>query len=158
MKRYWIGAVIVSFILDVFLNVAIAAPLTKKSIKKIANQTISKRAAAFKGPMGPVGDLGPIGPAGPAAVQSYARILADGMVVPSRSVGIVQANVSLTPDGYCFNGLPPINGAQVTVDYFETISSETAAFGVPPDGSCQGLVKIFDNGTPTTGGFLIILY
>jgi len=137
---------------------AAAAVLSKKVVRKIANQEITKRAPSLRGPTGPVGPVGPVGPAGPAAVQIYARILDDGTVVPSRSVGITQGNVILNGTDYCLTGLPPINGAQVTVDYFETSNNETAAFGQQSVPGCEGLVKIFNAGIETTGGFFIILY
>jgi len=141
-------------------SLAAAKPITKKVVRKVANQEITKRANAFRGPVGPVGvvgDIGPVGPAGPAAIQVYARILKDGTVVPSRSVGVTQANIVMVGNDYCFTGLPPINGAQVTVDYFETSGNETAAFGQVGPG-CEGVVKIFDGATQVLGGFLIILY
>ncbi|MGH9961611.1 MAG: hypothetical protein ACREBC_31545, partial [Pyrinomonadaceae bacterium] len=135
-----------------------AAALSKKIVRKIANQEITKRAPSLRGPTGPVGPVGPVGPAGQAAVQIYARILANGTVVPSRSVGITDDNVSLNGTDYCFTGLPPVNGAQVTIDFFQTSSNETAAFGQQSVPGCEGLVKIFDAGSETVGGFFIILY
>lgn len=140
-------------------SLAAAKPITKKVVRKIANQEITKRANAFRGPVGPVGvvgDIGPVGPAGPAAIQVYARILEDGFVVPSRSVGITHANIVMVGNDYCFTGLPPINGAQVTVD-FSAASANAAAFGQETPG-CEGVVKIFNGATQVRGGFLIILY
>lgn len=158
MNKSLLKSILLGTALALASNLAGAAHITKKVVRKIANQEITKRAPELRGPPGPVGPVGPVGPAGPAAVQVYARILENGKVVPSRSVGITQDNVILNGTDYCFTGLPPINGAQVTIDYFETSSNETAAFGHQPVPGCEGLVKIFNAGIETTGGFFIILY
>lgn len=95
---------------------------------------------------------------GPAAVQIFAHVLSDGFVVPSRSFGITKENVSRNGADYCFTDLPPISGAQVTVDFFErpAASDVVAAFGQSETTSgCKSFVKILLNGVPTSAGFFI---
>jgi len=144
-----------------------AAPvITKKVVKKIASREITRRAHTFRGPTGPVGPLGPVGPIGPAgtaAVQFYASILASGFVVPSRSFGITDANVSVVDDGtsttYCTTGIPFNNGAQVTPNYFETTSDAVVMFGQGGPAGCESFVKTINAaGTEVAGGFFIIIY
>lgn len=87
-----------------------AGPITAKSVKKIANQEITRRAPGLRGqtgaqgpqgPQGPAGasgpqgPTGPTGPAGPAAIQRFVHVSSDGTVDAFRSQGVTQANVTV---------------------------------------------------------------
>lgn len=159
-----IKGILVSAALALASNPAMA--LSKKGVKKIANQEITKRAAELRnqigpeGPQGPQGPQGPVGSKGSPAIELYAHVLADGSVVPAHSFGITQANVVLEgANRYCFTGLPYVNVGQVTVDYFQTSNNQTAKFSRRADPECEIFVQIFDgNGRTTTGGFFLMLY
>ena len=162
------------------------AELSKKTVRKIANQEITKRAPELRGatgprgrrgrtgargPLGQIGAQGPqglagaTGPAGPAAVQRYVHVFSDGTVDAARSVGVTQANVVLdspvvaAPFSFCFTGLPLVKGGQVSVDYNDAPVNGTAQFGFANDVGCESFVVVFDNaGNAVSGGFFLSLY
>ncbi|MCA1604480.1 MAG: hypothetical protein LC775_03140 [Acidobacteria bacterium] len=151
-----------------FASGSAMAELSKKTVRKIANQEIAKRTPALigaTGPRGPQGPTGAAGPAGPAAVQRYVHVFADGTVDASRSVGVTQANLVLdspvvpVPFSTCFTGLPLVKGGQVSVDFFEVPSNETAQFGVSSTAGCESFVVVFNaDGNAIRGGFFLSLY
>ena len=117
------------------------------------------------GPQGPQGQQGPQGAQGPAgggggsATQRFVHVLADGTVDAALSRGVTQANVSTINGGYCVNGLPapPVLGAQVTVDFLQTIDDEIAQLRI--GGACQATVFIFNPPSQSVpGGFFLLLY
>jgi hypothetical protein len=95
------------------------------------------------GPTGPIGPAGPAGPAGPPGIDGaptlFAHVFSDGSVEKGTPGGITQENVErvdtdveeeVDTDGdgipdtvqtvkeirYCFRGLPPLFGGNVTID------------------------------------------
>lgn len=111
--------------------------VSEKRARAIVKQEVAKiqRVRGPAGPRGPMGAPGPAGPngdTGPAGMDGFPSLFARvvfGEVDASRSVGITQENVltqeTQVPDDqggtvvsttYCFIGLPPIMGGQVTTD------------------------------------------
>ena len=112
--------------------------VSEKRVRAIVKQEVSK-IQRVRGPAGPRGDAGPSGPSGPkrdpgpAGMDGFPSLFAhvkdDGAVNTDRSVGITQKNVfrddiqviddrgrTLVSATYCFSGLPPVVGGQVTLD------------------------------------------
>lgn len=130
-------------------------------VRASANQEITKRKPELKGQKG---DRGPQGPRGmPGATFLYAHVFANGTVDASRSFGISQSNVAVNHQGspagsYCFTGIGA-SGAQVTVDWRQAPSNETAQVDFGPTDGCEFYVSILKvNGNWTPGGFYIIVY
>lgn len=113
---------------------------TNAHVKTLANQEITKRAP-------------------------FAHVLANGTVDLARSSGVIQAHVTSPAIGlYCFSGPAGIKGAQVTIDYLETVNDETAQFGFG-DAVCGAgtLFFVYVTDHPgyfnsVDGGFFIRLY
>jgi hypothetical protein len=139
------------------------------------------------GPTGPTGPAGPAGPAGPPGMDGaptlFAHIFSDGSVEKGTPGGITQENVQrvdtdvqkeVDSDGdgipdtvrtvresrYCFSGLPPLFGGNVTIDagavtpiYFPYLQVNTDN----PD--CSPVVIIADESNAyNTASFYILLY
>ncbi|CAN5897483.1 hypothetical protein BH20PSE1_BH20PSE1_08490 [soil metagenome] len=158
-----------SILVGVLLAVAtapVSAELSKKMVRKVVNKEITKRApglggqglAGPAGPAGPQGDVGPPGSIGSAAVQRFVHVSAAGVVDEAQSFGVPQSAVTLTGGTYCFSGLSYVSMGIVTLDYLESTGTELAKFGRAGPG-CEAFVRVFDRaGTPTQGGFYLMLY
>lgn len=96
-----------------------------KQVRTIVRQEVSKVPRGAPGPAGPAGAVGPAGipgPAGPPGMDGmpflFATVFSDGTVNQAASNGITNENLRReeNPDvvRYCFFGLPPVVGGQVT--------------------------------------------
>lgn len=155
---------------------AMAASVTSKVVKKIANQEITKRAPELRGQTGPQGAQGPRGlegvqgPPGPAFPIRYALVSSGGGVDATKSVGIAQDDVvRIAPGTYCLIlDDVVIRGGQVTVDYHS--AQQNPAYGpgatahfaqarFAGDGPCPTLVVTYRfDGYRMDMGFYVILY
>jgi len=166
MKKSIITTVLAGVVLALASGPALSAP-TRKAVKRIVNKEITKRApglggqglAGPAGPAGPQGDVGPPGSIGSAAVQRFVHVSAAGVVDEAQSFGVPQSAVTFNGGGtYCFSGLSYVSMGIVTLDYLESTGTELAKFGRSGPG-CEAFVRVFDRaGTPTQGGFYLMLY
>lgn len=103
--------------------------LSEKQVRALIKKEVAKIPRGPAGPRGPRGAPGPAGADGMPAI--FAHVLSDGTVEEGTG-GIAQENVRLeerqVPDdtgailtsaSYCFIGLPPVVGGQVTIDGHE---------------------------------------
>lgn len=113
--------------------------VSERRVRTIVKQEVAKIPRGPKGVAGPTGPKGTpgqngaAGPVGPAGMDGFpslsAHVFADGTIDEERPGGISQENVRLVetqvPDNkgrilvsttYCFIGLPPVQGGQVTID------------------------------------------
>ena len=103
-----------------------------KQVRRIVNQEVARVLGATvpfgtpgpqgpQGPQGPGGPQGPIGPAGDSHGPGFlfATVFHDGFVDEQASFRITSANVRVEQGfnitRYCFSGLPPVSGGQVTL-------------------------------------------
>lgn len=106
--------------------------LSEKQIRALIKKEVAKIPRGPRGPAGPTGAMGPEGPAGMDGFPSLLARVVYGEVDASRSVGITQENVrieeseaqddqgmTVVSTTYCFIGLPPVMGGQVTTDGHE---------------------------------------
>lgn len=101
--------------------------LSERQIRALIRQEVAK-IPRIAGPRGPKGNTGPRGATGPAGMDGipslFAHVFLTGIVDDRVQGGITQDNLRRveTPVGdgtldikYCFSGLPPVVGGQVTI-------------------------------------------
>lgn len=146
--------------------------LSEKQIRNLIKKEVAKIPRGPRGPAGPAGPEGAQGPAGKDGVPILsAHVFGTGRVDDSAPGGITQENVRRATeinlrDGrvaivYCFSGLPPVVGGQVTLDGLLSFGAGlTPYIAITEDPDCNPEVTIA--GTSQTGneaaGFFVLLY
>jgi hypothetical protein len=135
------------------------------------------------GAPGPAGPPGPPGAPGAAGAQLlFAHVFGDGTIEEGTPGGIFQENVrlvsaevvedgdangngipgeTLTDIKYCFSGLPPVSGGNVTVETGAITPIVFPYLQITGDPECPIAVRVLDGFASDTSGyvnFYIVLY
>ena len=141
--------------------------LNANQVRKIVKEEVKK---IPRGPRGPAGPPGPQGPAGMDGMPFlFANVASSGLVHEDVSNGITNENIRREEGGnivrYCFFGLPPVVGGQVTLLSGGFSAVRMIDLHVDPEGTGDCPILVQTSGVDADGNliaeaqsFYILLY